>query len=254
VKASSAEIEQGGKVNIMLPSRFDSRWMLELCLGSIRNNTSYPAFDITVCDAGVDDDARSFLEEEARSGSIRLIRATHPTRPKDDLAAAADAPFYVLLHDDIYIKRKDWLCQRMCLMLSSPTIATVGSVIPNYKVKGWRYFPMGLLVRRAAAVEMNFKWGMQENLDTGAIAYRTLQAQSKYRHAPYNTTCDIHHFAKMTWPKRKDASLPKIQELLRQRELKLALIRELLSTGSHPACGPGVGEAKTVHSGNMRTL
>jgi hypothetical protein len=227
------ENDEGSKVNIMLPSRFDSRLMLELCLRSIQNKTDYPDFDITVCDAGVDDDARSFLEGEARAGSIRLIQATDSIRPKDDLAAAADAPFYVLIHDDTYIRRRDWLCQRMRLMLSSPANATIGRTCDNYKTKGSRYFPMGLLVRSAAAAEMGFKWGKQKDLDTGAIAYRTLLAQSKYRHIEYKGTCDIHHFSRMTWPKREDASLPNIQELLRERDIKLGKIREMLRTGSH---------------------
>jgi len=227
------QIDGAAKVNIMLPSRFDSRLLLEMSLRSIQNNTTYPDFDITVCDAGVDDDARSFLEQEARSGSIRLIEATDPQRPKDDLALRADAPFYLLIHDDIYIKRADWLCQRMRLMLSNPAIATVGLTAGNYKTKGMRYFPMGLLVRTAAAADMGFKWGMQEDLDTGAIAYRTLIGQSKYRHVEYQCTRDIHHFSKMTWPKRKDENLPRIQELLRERAIKLDQIRELLRTGSH---------------------
>jgi hypothetical protein len=229
--------EETEKVNIMFPSRFDSRVLLELCIRSIKNNTDYPNFDITICDAGVHPDARELLEEEARIGSIRLIEGTDWKRPKDDLVETADAPFYVLLHDDIYIKRKEWLSQRMHVMKSDPSIATVGSTVCNYKAKGRRYFPMGLLVRTAAAVEMGFKWGRQKGLDTGAIAYRTILAQSHYRHVEYPTTRDIHHFSAMTWPQRKDASLPRIQELLRQRELKLARIREMLSTRSYGGDG-----------------
>jgi hypothetical protein len=233
--APSLENAVDGRVTILIPSLFDSRLILELCIRSIQKNTDYPDYNIIVCDAGVDEEARTFLESEVEKGSIRLIKATDWERPKDDLAAAADGKYYVILHDDVYIKDKSWLRRRMHLMLSHPQNAVVGSTVPNYKTNGERFFPMGLLVKTVVARELNLKWGkqVQEGFDTGAIAWRQFNTQSTYKFAFYKTSRDIHHFGEMTWPKYKKADSPGIQDLLDRRDQKLNQIREMLATGRY---------------------
>lgn len=224
-----------GKVTILIPSMFDSQQVLELCLKSIWKNTDYPDYDIIVCDAGVDAKTRTFLETESAKGTLRLIKATDWERPKDDLTRAVTAKYYVIMHDDIYIKQSNWLKRRMQLMLKNPRNAVVGTLVPNHYTGEKRFFPLGLLVRTAAAVEIGLIWGKQveKGSDTGAIAYRQFMAQTKYKMAKYPMKHDIHHWGNMTWPKYKDPEAEFTRKLLQERDEKLARIATLLRTNAY---------------------
>lgn len=231
-KSTSPAID--GEVTILIPTMFDSRFVIELCIKSILKNTSYPTFNIIVADAGVDEETGDYLKSLHEKSVIRLIKAKDWQRPKDDLAEAVTTKYYSIMHDDIYIKHKDWLSRRMRLMLADPSNAIVGSLVPNYKTNGKRFFPMGMLVRTEAARALDIKWGKQveQGYDTGALAYIKFQQQNHYKFVSYKTTTDIHHFSSMTWPKYKDMNDPKIQKLLAERDIKLNMIREMLRTGN----------------------
>jgi hypothetical protein len=175
------------------------------------------------------------LDAQAAKGAIRLIKASDWERPKDDLAAAVDGKYYVILHDDAYIKDRRWLRRRMRLMLSDPVNAIVGTVVPNYRINGERFFPFGLLVKTSVARELGLKWGkqVQDGFDTGGIAFRQFNGQKTYKFVYYKTTSDIFHFGEMTWPKYKKADSPEIQKLLQRRDQKLNQIREMLRSGRY---------------------
>ena len=49
------------EVSILVPTRFDSRYMIELCLETVKKYTKYP-HRIIVGDAGVNEETRNFLE------------------------------------------------------------------------------------------------------------------------------------------------------------------------------------------------
>jgi len=218
------------EVSILIPTMFDSKDIIELCVKSIQKNTADVPYRIIICDAGADETARKYLEQLASSGQIELIQATDWQRPKDDLAAAARTPYYLIIHDDTYIKHRDWLRRRMDLMLSDERNAVVGITVPNYGDKGIRFFPLGMLVKRAAAEELDIKWGKQveQGYDTGAIAYKQFMGQTKYRFVKYKPSRDIHHFSQMTWPVYKREMTPEIVKLLAERDEKLKKIRHML--------------------------
>lgn len=222
-------------VSVLIPSMFDSKLMLELCIRSIQKNTNYPNYEIVVCDAGIDQGARDFLDKEQQRGAIRVIKATDWERPKDDLARAARGEYMLFMHDDVYIKRADWISRRMRLMQADTRNAIVGQVVPNYDDQGLRFFPLGLLVQRKAANQLGLVWGKQvaQGLDTGAIAYRQFSQQRQHRHVPCDMASDIHHFTSMTWPKYKEATDPEIAQLVSERDRKLRLIQRMLHTGSY---------------------
>ncbi len=224
-----------GRVSILIPTMFDSRWVVELCLRSIWKYTQYPNYEIIVCDAGVDADTKSYLEDLAVQGKIGLIKATDWQRPKDDLVKSVRTEYYCIMHDDIQILRYGWLTRRLQLMAKHMMNAVVGTVVMNYK-KTKRFFPLGLLVKTAVSRELDLKWGKQPDLgfDTGALAYNTFFAQKKYRFVPYRVSRDIRHFAEMTWPKYHTADdYPGLDKKLQERQKKIGVIRTILNENKY---------------------
>ncbi|MGE5280653.1 MAG: glycosyltransferase family 2 protein [Deltaproteobacteria bacterium] len=221
-----------GRVSILVPTMFDSRWTVELCLRSIWKHTQYPDYEIIICDAGVDQETRIWLEGVAAQDKIRLIKATDWQRPKDDLAAAVTSEYYCLMHDDTQILRSGWLTRRLSLMNRREDNAIVGAVTANYNGTK-RFFPLGLLVKTRVARELGLMWGKQQDrgLDTGALAYQAFFAQKRYRFVPYRVSRDIRHFAEMTWPKyHTQADYPGLDKKLAERQRKIETIKNILAT------------------------
>lgn len=217
-------------VTICIPTLFDSRYIIELCLKSILKYTTYPDYKIIVCDAGVDEETNDYLSQ---LDFIKLIKATDWERPKDDLARAVDTEYYIIMHDDIRIFKYGWVQRRMDLMKKDPRNAIVGTA-PNDK----RFFPLGLLVKTDVASELGLVWGKQveQGYDTGGLAYEKFAAQDKYKFVKYKFGTDIFHFAEMTWPKYKteeNYDKNKLGKLLTKRERNILKIREILENDAY---------------------
>lgn len=223
-----------GTVSILIPTMFDSRYIIELCIKSIHKYTQYPDYEIIVCDAGIDSPTHEYLSELKNAGHIKLITATDWKRPKDDLVRAVATDYYVLMHDDIRILKSYWLENRLRLMHRNPDNAVVGSIVKNYGSNALsRFYPLGMLVKTAASRELDLKWGKQPGFDTGGLAYKAFCGQKKYKHVHYKTSKDIYHFAEMTWPKyHTNESCPNLDQKLDAREKKIAFIRNMLATNS----------------------
>jgi len=222
-----------GKVSILIPTIHESRYTIELCLKSIRRHTVYPDYQIIVCDAGVDAPTRQFLEEEERAKNIRLIKAKDMERPKDDLVAVVDTPYYIIMHDDIMIRKAGWLTRRLALLLKNEKNAVVGSIVRDFDKSKKRFLPLALLVRTDVSRNLDLRWGKRDKYDTGGLAYQKFFSQKEYRFVPYPIARDIYHFAQMSWPrqkKHKDQVDDGITRLLEQREEKIRYIRNLLET------------------------
>lgn len=223
-----------GKVSILIPTMFDSRYIIELCIKSIKKNTDYSDYKIIVCDNGADSETRQYLQRLTTEGEIQLIETTDWKRPKDDLVKAVDTEYYVIMHDDIRILRKDWLRKRMALMAKNPSNAIVGTVLKNYS-KTKRFFPLGILVKAEVSRKLDLKWGKypEKGFDTGAIAYNKFFSQDKFKFVPYKTTRDIYHFACMTWPKyNTEENCPGVTKKVKERDEKIKLIRDILNKGT----------------------
>ena len=132
-----------GRVSILIPTMFDSRYILELCLKTIEKYTDYFDYQVLVCDAGIDETASGYLKGLVQQGAVRLIKATDWQRPKDDLVRAVDTPYYILMHDDVQILKHGWLTRRMKLMQRNERNAVVGSIVKNYNSQKNRFFPLG---------------------------------------------------------------------------------------------------------------
>jgi len=217
-----------GRVSILIPTMFDSRCIIELCLKSIWKNTDYPDYEIIVCDAGADGDTRLYLDSLVKENKIKLIKATDWERPKDDLARAVTTEYYIVMHDDTQIMKKDWIRRRLILMVKDPNNAIVGTTVKNYH-KTNRFFPLGLLVKTAVSREIGLVWGKQPGFDTGALAYEKFFSQKKYKFVSFKMSRDIRHFSDMTWPKyHNEQSYPGVDKKMKERERKIQLIRSVL--------------------------
>jgi glycosyltransferase involved in cell wall biosynthesis len=224
----NADYEIKDKVSILIPTMFDSRYIIELCIKSIRKYTKPDTYQIIVCDAGVDDETRRYLNQ---LDNVQLIKATDWMRPKDDLAAAVTTKYYLLMHDDLQITSHGWLEKRVCLMEQDENNAIVGAIVKNYH-KTKRFFPLGLLVKTDASRELDLKWGKQPEAgyDTGALAYEKFIKQSRYKFVKCKINPEIHHFSSMTWPKYKTRdNTENLDTLLDERQMKIETIKKILA-------------------------
>ncbi|MCK4463248.1 MAG: glycosyltransferase [Candidatus Omnitrophica bacterium] len=226
------------EVSILIPTRFDSRYVIDLCLRSIRKYTEYP-YQIIVGDAGIDEQTRQFLETQK---DIRVVSCSDPIRPKDHLARVVDTPYFIILHDDVQIIRKGWLKRRVEIMERSPQIGAVGVLAYTY-LYGWRrffafsvlnkrFFPLVLLVRKEMQDELDLFWGKIEGFDTGAIAYLQFKRQKKWKMVNYKFNNDIKHWGGMTWLMRKKICKEKtnldLDKLVEERNEKIESIKNIL--------------------------
>ena len=70
----SRKTKPTGKVSILIPTIFDSRYIIELCIKSILKYTEYPNYEIMVGDAGVDDTTREYLLQLEAEDIIKIIK------------------------------------------------------------------------------------------------------------------------------------------------------------------------------------
>jgi len=202
-------VDMESKVTILIPTRFDSKYLIELALVTIRKYTTIP-YKIIVGDAGVDKDTRQFLDAQE---DIKVLNCPDPLRPKDTLVRSFDTPFGIILHDDVQIKRQGWLKERVDIMHNNPKIGILGVVSATY-IYGWkrffyrsplyrRFFPLALMIRKEVQEELDLRWGKIPGFDTGAIAYMQFLKQKKWKFKKYKFNKDLIHIGGMTWVVRK---------------------------------------------------
>jgi glycosyltransferase involved in cell wall biosynthesis len=225
-------------VTILIPTRFNSRWIIDLCLKSIRKYTDYP-YKIIVGDTGVDEETENFLKSQ---GDIEVVKCPDPIRPKDYLARIVKTPYFMFLHDDVQILKHGWLNRRVKLMESKPRVGIVGVIGNNYQY-GWkrffnfsrlnkRFFPLVMLLRKEVQDELDLFWGIVKGFDTGGIAYLQFSKQKKWHFLACKFNAEVKHWGQMAWPLKnrtvqEQASL-NINTLLEERKAKIELIQNLI--------------------------
>lgn len=231
------------KISIVIPTRFDSRHIIELCLQTIRKYTVYP-YRIIIGDVGVDDCTKEFLNMQK---DIQVVKCPDPIRPKDYLARVASTPYFMFLHDDVQILKSGWLERRAHIMERVPNTGIVGVIGNNYTY-GWkrhfifsplnkRFFPLGMLVRKNMQDDLDLFWGIAKGFDTGGIAYLQFLKQHRWKFVPYKFNGDIKHWGSMTWVVKKrnleEAAKLNVDKLIKQRQDKISAIKELLACGMY---------------------
>ena len=225
-------------VSLLIPSRFDNRWNLELCLKSIRKYTKYP-YKIIIGDAGIEGEAKDFL---SRQKDIRIVKCPDPIRPKNYLARVINTSYFLFLHDDVQILRHGWLERRVKIMEQNPKIGIVGVLGNNY-MKGLRkllnfspiyrrLFPLVMLVRKEMQDELDLFWGIVKGFDTGGVAYLQFIKQKKWRLKRYKFNADVTHWGQMTWTMKKrtpqEKKLLDFDKLAKERNQKVNLIKTII--------------------------
>lgn len=232
------------EVSILIPSRFNNRWVLDLNLRTIRKYTSDYPYRIIIGDAGIEPETLDFLSSQK---DVRVVKCPDPIRPKNHLARIGETPYFLFLHDDVQILKKGWLSERVRLLEKDNRNGIVGETTNNY-IGGWKYkkyftisplyrrfFPLGMLVRKECQDEINLFWGkILQGFDSGGIAFLQFRKQRKWKFINYKFKTDIKHWAQMTWvmEERKKTTLD-VAALQNERNDKIKAIKRIIEEGAY---------------------
>jgi GT2 family glycosyltransferase len=123
--------ERRPRVSLIIPSR-DQRELLEKCITSIRDRTSYRSFEIVVVDNQTADPAAlQYLDDLQHSGSARVLRYDHPfnwSAINNFAVAECDADVVGLVNNDIEVVSPGWLAD-MAALAMRPAVGAVGAML-----------------------------------------------------------------------------------------------------------------------------
>lgn len=115
-------------VTVIIPTR-DGR-LLDRCLSSVINATSYPNFEILVVDNGSEQRSTlNLLEGFKQKGLIRVMRDDRPfnySALNNEAVASSSAELVLLLNDDTEVISPDWLTE-MVGQAIQPGVGAVGA-------------------------------------------------------------------------------------------------------------------------------
>ncbi|MEX2288115.1 MAG: glycosyltransferase family 2 protein [Planctomycetaceae bacterium] len=120
------------KITICIPHWQVGRYMT-LCLRSIRKHSLKYNLDVLVVDNGSKDDSLAYLRS---LGWIRLVERpeeVHTNWPRNVFTAwdyavrHSDAPYFVSMHSDVFIKSDHWLDPLLREIERSPSVAASGA-------------------------------------------------------------------------------------------------------------------------------
>ena len=124
------DLAKPGRVSIILPTR-DSARLLDRCLLSLFERTTYPDFEVIVVDNGEDAASRLVMQTWSRRepNRFRSIRNSAPFNHSALVNAGAresSGDYLVFLNDDTEVIAPDWL-QEMGRQAQRPSIGAVGA-------------------------------------------------------------------------------------------------------------------------------
>jgi len=234
--------KNNAEVTILIPTRFDSRYMLRLCLLSMERHTTIP-YKVIIGDTGIDQQTKEFLTDFMKTRPyIKLIECPEPkVWAKNFLARQVDTEYFMFLHDDTQIKKTGWLKHRLDIMKSNPKIGILGVVVSNF-LYGWksrirfsvldnRFWPLVLLVRTKTQKELDLRWYVIPGFDMGAIAYLQFKRQKKWKFKKYKFNKDVLHWGGMTWVVRKkvdNEGMKNLDSHINRREMLMEKIKSVL--------------------------
>jgi len=117
------------KVTLIIPTR-NGRNLLEKCVSSILELTTYPNYDIIIVDNG-SDDARiiDYFDELRQIGNIQVKRDDRPfnySAINNAAVASASGSIIGLVNNDIEVISPDWLAEMVSLVVQ-PGVGAVGA-------------------------------------------------------------------------------------------------------------------------------
>ncbi len=242
--------DNNAEITILIPTRFDSKCMLQLCLLSMERNTTVP-YKVIIGDTGIEEKTKQFLEEFIKDRSyIKVIECPEPkVWAKDFLARQVDTEFFMFLHDDTMILKKGWIKKRLDIIKKDSKVGIVGVAVDNF-IYSWRakirlsvadnrFWPLVLLVRTQTQRELDLRWYVVPALDMGAIAYIQFSRQKKWKFKFYKFHKDVRHWGSMTWVVRKKVDNEKMNNLdgfLSRRGQIMSNIKNILESEYNVKC------------------
>ncbi|MEM2618737.1 MAG: glycosyltransferase family 2 protein [candidate division WOR-3 bacterium] len=106
---------------------FNGKDLLERCLDSIKENTSYPNYEVIVVDNGSTDGSQAMVEKRYRW--VKLIKNKENlgfAKGNNIGIRAAEGDYILLLNNDTIIIQKDWLNNMVATAEEDPRIGIVG--------------------------------------------------------------------------------------------------------------------------------
>lgn len=117
------------RVTLIIPTR-NGRDLLEGCVSSILQLTTYPNYDIIIVDNGSDDPGIiDYFDELRRADNIQVRRDNRPfnySAINNAAVASASGSFIGLINNDIKVISTDWLTEMVSLAVQ-PDVGAVGA-------------------------------------------------------------------------------------------------------------------------------
>lgn len=230
------------EVTVLIPTRFDNRYILELCLKTISKYTTIP-YNIIVGDAGVEGEAVNFLDSQR---DIEVVKCPDQFQPKPYLVKQSRTPYFLILHDDVQILKSGWLKKRLRIMKDNPQVGILGVIVLNQTAWWKRYFilspvkkrflPLAMMVNKQAQDELELSWSKFKGLDGGTLAYLQFIKQNKWKFKKYKFNKDLYHWGEMTWilrGERISMEADRMNAYLNERHRKIEKIKEILNSGNY---------------------
>jgi GT2 family glycosyltransferase len=120
------------KVSIIIPTR-NSFSLLQKCICSIRQHTSYPNYEILIIDNQSDDlRVKEYLAAESSRNHLKVMQYNNPFNHSElnNIAVSlVNTEFVVFMNNDIQIVSHSWLEQLVAVAHIDDSIAAVGGLL-----------------------------------------------------------------------------------------------------------------------------
>lgn len=120
------------KVSIIIPTK-NSFSLLQKCIRSIRQYTSYLNYEIVIVDNESDDlRVKEYLAAESSKNHLKVIQYDKPfnhSEMNNIAVTSVDSEFIVLMNNDIEIVSEKWLEQLVAVTQPDDSIAAVGGLL-----------------------------------------------------------------------------------------------------------------------------
>ena len=120
------------KVVVIVATR-DALDLLRSCIASLHAKTRYPNYEVIVIDnRSYDPEVLRYMEEQEAQGRLRRVPYDAPFNHSDmhnQVIAATDAEFMVLMNNDVEMLSDSWLEQMVATVEADPQVGGVGTLL-----------------------------------------------------------------------------------------------------------------------------
>ena len=115
-------------VSIVIPNK-DNYSVLENCIWSIRNRSTYPNYEILIVENNsVEEKTFEYYRKLEEEDSVRIVRYDHPfhfSRVVNKGVEQAAGEYVILMNNDVTVRTEDWI-ERLLVQCSRPGVGAAG--------------------------------------------------------------------------------------------------------------------------------